>query len=358
MAKRGGKGKLPKGVYTRDGSPVLWGRVQIGKREHRRSLRTTDPEQAKDKLARWSVELQRLAEGGVETWRDAVIRWDREVLPTSVKPSVRRRYLASIAMLTPTFDKLRLSQINTRLVADYVSSRSNVVSNATIRRDITALSRMLSACCAWGWIDTNPAKAFDRSIVKEPKRVFQPPTPEELETLIKYAPAGMIPILHALDVTGARLKEITHLQRHAIDWQARTITLTETKTKPRTVDFSTPGGDVTGILAAAIPHVRSPYVFRNRDGEPYKQMSTNFQAVLGNAIFEEAQAGRTLRKFRIHDLRHGFAIRWLRAGGSIYDLKKQLGHSSVSTTEIYLRYLTQSEQVIAKQNRTSVGAQR
>jgi integrase/recombinase XerD len=354
MAKRPGKGRLPKGVYTRGDSDSLWGRVQIDGREYRRSLRTADPEQAKDKLARWSAELQRIADGGAETWRDAVIRWDREVLPTSVKPSVRRRYLASIAMLDAVFGKLKLSQITTRLIADYVSSRSGVVTNATIRRDITALSRLLSACCAWGWIDVNPAKAFDRSVVKEPKRIFEPPSPDELETLLKYAPAGMVPILRALDATGARLDEMAHLQRRAIDWQARTITLTETKTKPRTIDFSTPGGDVTGILAAAVPHVRSPYVFRNRADEPYKQLSTNFQAVMGRAIFEEAAAGRTLRRFRIHDLRHGFAIRWLRRGGSIYDLKDHLGHTTVSTTEIYLRYLTSAEQVVVK-SRTKTG---
>jgi integrase/recombinase XerD len=81
---------------------------------------------------------------------------------------------------------------------------------------------------------------------------------------------------------------------------------------------------------------------------PYKQMSTNFHAVMGRAIFEEASLGRELRRFRIDDLRHGFAVRWLRRGGSIYELKEHLGHTTVSTTEIYLRYLTYEEQTKVK----------
>jgi integrase len=255
--------------------------------------------------------------------------------------------LASIAMLDPVFGQMRLSQINTRAIAGYVSSRSGTVSNATIRRDLTALSRLLAACCAWGWLDTNPARSFDRSIVAEPKRVFQPPSPEEFEILLRYAPAAMVPILRALDATGARLEEIAQLQRHAIDWQSRTIALNG-KTGLRTIPFQTVAGDVTPILAAAVPHLRSPYVFRTRDNAPYKQMSTNFQEVVGRAMHGEAKAGRAFRRFRIHDLRHGFAIRWLRAGGSIYDLKDQLGHTSVSTTEIYLRFLSKTEQNVVK----------
>jgi integrase len=344
---RRGKAKHQTGIYTRPGSPSLWGRIQIDGHEHRRSLRTADQEEAGRRYDAWRTEIERLAQGGAETWQDAVVRWSTEVLPSSVKPAVQRRYLASIAMLDPVFGELRLAQITTRTIANYVSSRSGKVSNATIRRDLTALSRLLSACCAWGWLDTNPAKAFDRSICAEPKRVFRPPTPEEFATLLTYAPAGMQPVLRFLDQTGCRLDEGAHLQRHGIDWEKRVITV-HGKTGPRAIAFSTSGGDVTPILAAAVPHVRSPYVFRNRDGQPYKQMSTNYQEVVGRAIYAEAEAGRTFRKFRIHDLRHGFAIRWLRNGGSIYELKDHLGHTTVSTTEIYLRYLTHGEQEQAK----------
>jgi integrase len=353
MPKQRAKRRLPPGVYENGRSPFLWGRCVVGGREYRSSLRTADPEEAGLARARWKAEIEQQAQGSAETWKDAVVRWHREVLPHSVKPSVQRRYMVSIAMLDPIFGDLPLTQITPRRIADYVSSRSNLVSNATIRRDLTALSRLLSACCAWGWLDTNPAKAFDRSICAEPKRVFEPPTPEELQTLLFYAPAGMRAVLRFLNASGCRLHEATHLQRRAIDYDARTITLTDTKTTPRTIAFATFGGDVGPILAGAVVSLRSPYVFRTRDDAPYVQMSTGFQQVMGKAIYGESQAGRALRRFRIHDLRHGFAIRWLRAGGSIYDLKAHLGHTTVSTTEIYLRYLTRQEAELAKRHTES-----
>lgn len=40
-----------------------------------------------------------------------------------------------------------------------------------------------------------------------------------------------------------------------------------------------------------------------------------------------------------HQLRHGHAYEWLRDGGSVMDLKENLGHSSVAVTEVYARWL-------------------
>jgi len=38
-----------------------------------------------------------------------------------------------------------------------------------------------------------------------------------------------------------------------------------------------------------------------------------------------------------HNVRHYFAVSYLRAGGDIYRLSRILGHTSISTTQIYLR---------------------
>jgi integrase/recombinase XerD len=56
---------------------------------------------------------------------------------------------------------------------------------------------------------------------------------------------------------------------------------------------------------------------------------------------------RAAGELRFHDLRHFFAVSYLRAGGNIYDLQKTLGHTSIKTTEIYLDFLTPEEQHIA-----------
>jgi site-specific recombinase XerD len=40
---------------------------------------------------------------------------------------------------------------------------------------------------------------------------------------------------------------------------------------------------------------------------------------------------------RPHNIRHYFAVTFLRAGGDLYRLSRILGHSSISTTQLYLR---------------------
>jgi integrase/recombinase XerD len=48
-------------------------------------------------------------------------------------------------------------------------------------------------------------------------------------------------------------------------------------------------------------------------------------------------------------LRHLYAVESLRAGVSIYRVSQDLGHTSVSTTEIYLAHLTPDEADRARQ---------
>jgi site-specific recombinase XerC len=39
-----------------------------------------------------------------------------------------------------------------------------------------------------------------------------------------------------------------------------------------------------------------------------------------------------------HKLRHTFSINWVQHGGDIESLRRLLGHSSLSTTQIYLNF--------------------
>jgi integrase/recombinase XerD len=59
---------------------------------------------------------------------------------------------------------------------------------------------------------------------------------------------------------------------------------------------------------------------------------------------QSGQKGPDFRRFTFHHLRHTHAVDWLKAGRSVYDLQKRLGHTSIKTTEIYLDYLTPEEQ--------------
>ncbi len=76
---------------------------------------------------------------------------------------------------------------------------------------------------------------------------------------------------------------------------------------------------------------------------PYAGFAVDFGNLMRRTMQIEANAGRPFRLFRVHDLRHCFAIRWLKSGGDIYRLSRHLGNASLKTTELYLRYLTDEE---------------
>lgn len=277
-----------------------------------------------------------------------MVKWATEVLPRSVKPSVAKRYLVSIGQLEQTFGTLRIDQINSARIAQYISLRSATATNATVRRDLTALSRLLSACVSWGWRSDNPARTHDRSIIRERREPITPPTPEMVEKMIAAAPPGMAQTLRLLEQTGMREGEAVTLEASDIDWASRHIRLTRTKTsRPRTLEWVTPGGDA-GLILADAP--RRGILFTASTGAPYQ----NFASNAGRVMRDLAKRDPDFRPFRIHDLRHAFAIRWLRAGGDIYHLSMHLGHTSLKTTEIYLGHLSAREQAVAQNRAQSV----
>lgn len=326
----------PRNLYLR--GKTFWGRVKIAGLEHRGSLRTDNRGEATRRLKAWRTQLEREALGDHDapTFMEAVVKWKQEVLPGAVKPGVATRYLSSIAQFDPIFGRLRMDQIGPRAVAEYVSSRSGLVSNATIQRDLTALSRLLAACVSWGWRTDNPARLYDRSMVKERRDPIALPGDREWNLLLAEAPPGMAEVLRLLDATGFRLLEGLNLAGERVDKGRGQITLTLTKTgRRRVVDWRTPGGDATPLLADAPVAGR---LFRS-----YPNFSSNVGQVMRRIEKAETAAGREFSRFRVHDLRHRFAVRWLKSGGNIYKLSIHLGHTSVKTTEIYLDHLTERE---------------
>ncbi|OUJ06614.1 phage DNA recombinase [Acetobacter malorum] len=157
---------------------------------------------------------------------------------------------------------------------------------------------------------------------------------------MQAAPAGVAGVLGILATTGMRLAEAVNLDRDQVDSRKRQILLTKTKTsRPRAIAWATPGGDATAYLEAG-----------NKEGLLYPSETTqlayaNFSSNVGQVQRRILKENPFFQRFGVHDLRHAFAVRWLKAGGNIYRLARHLGHSSVKVTEQnYLGYLTVEEQ--------------
>jgi integrase/recombinase XerD len=139
--------------------------------------------------------------------------------------------------------------------------------------------------------------------------------------------------------TGMRQGELLTLQWRQIEMNRGVITLDRTKTdSPRAIPLSGPLlSDAARTLSGTPRHPVTPLVFWHGDGLPWLNFSANFKQ----------WRDRNKVGFRFHDLRHFFAVMYLRKGGNIYALQRILGHSSIKTTEIYLDYLTPEERIQA-----------
>lgn len=319
---------------------TFWGRIRIDGVERGRSLRTSDPKEARRRLKGWVLSVERATLGSPDcpTLKEVTIRWADEVLPQAVKPAVAQRYLSSMRQVVGALGNMPIDTITQTTIAGYASARSRVASNATIRRDLTALSRLLACCVAWGIRADNPLKIYDRSLLRERRDPIRPPDPVDVAKVIAAAPPGMARILMLLDQTGMREAEAVTLEGQDIDRLRNQIRLTKTKTnRPRVINQVTPGGNAIAILADA-PTIGP--VFVSGTGRIHRNFASQARAVIARVV----EADPSVRRFRVHDLRHGFAIRALQAGMSIYSLSRHLGHTSVKTTEIYLAYLAESEQ--------------
>lgn len=327
-------------LYKR--ADTWWARVKINGAEVRRSLRTGSRAEAKERAKALIAELQRVAVTGSErhTWRDAVVLWSQTLDSGGVKPSTAKRYQVSARALDARLGKLYLDQITRRVVGEIVSERKTAgASNATIRRDLTAMSRILAVAVASGWTDENPARSWDRSVIKERRETIRPPALAAIEAVAGDAPGRLADLIRFAALTGMRQQEAARLEWRDVDMQAGTVTLVRTKTsRPRVIRLDTPGGNARPVLERVTRSLHGAHVFWHGygAGRPYAQVANRFITVCQRVA--EASNGR-LETFRFHDMRHAFAVRWLQSGGDIYDLSRHLGHSSVKTTEGYLAWV-------------------
>lgn len=259
----------------------------------------------------------------------------------SVKPSVLTRYKLSLKAVRSVMDGQVIEKITTKTIALVVKTRRAAgVTNATIKRDLTAISSVIGYCCAQGWREDNPAKTYDRGVIRERRDPITLPSEEDIAAVVALARPGMAAAIRYAQYTGMREEEV-----FSLEWdQVRDGVSDLSKTKTSRVRAVPNDERAVGTLAGTEKHGTAPWVFYHADGERYKNVASNFRQLMVKAI----RLKKVKRAFRFHDLRHWFAVDFLRKGGNIYILQKHLGHTSIRTTEMYLDFLTPEEQHAAK----------
>lgn len=325
---------MPENLYKRGN--VWWVRVKSNGREHRKSLRTGTLSVARKRAQAFKDDIEARTHDGEKKWEEAVIEWRKQI---EVKESTRERYQISLRNCLPALRGKYLSEIDKPFLAELTAEqRESGLTTATIKRNLTAISSVFDVAEAKDWIDRNPAREFAKRL-KERRDPIVLPREEDIDYVVSRAPGNFASLIRFAQHTGMRLEEVADLTWHQV--RGDVIDLTKTKTNtPRSFEMNDLAG---GTIKGTEKHGEKKHVFWHGEGSRYHNVSSQFRRIIRQCIRAAEKEDRDFRPFRFHDLRHWYAVNYLREGGSIYTLQKILGHASIKTTEIYLKHLTPEE---------------
>lgn len=331
-----------------------YARVQVNGKDVRRSLRTADPRIAKQRL-KAILEQAEDSRAGIappvtHLWEDAVKRW-AGIQMGDLRPATQTRYQTSLGQLHPHFAGRDIAGITTSDVHAYTAARmKGGTSSATVRRDLTVMSRVMRVARRAGWIVANPVPD-EMEEITERREAIRPVPLRLLAKLTRRAPPGFCDLIRFLARTGCRQEEAASLEWPEVKLDAAppTCTFARTKTRsPRVIELSP---QTVRDLRRIGRGSNSPYVFRSPRGDRYQNVAGRFRILARQAAGGQGRPPTVARRaagykppkqaqpFRCHDLRHTYAIRALQRGRPIYQLARHLGHSTVKTTETYAAWL-------------------
>ncbi|AWX33169.1 recombinase XerC [Methanosphaera sp. BMS] len=135
-------------------------------------------------------------------------------------------------------------------------------------------------------------------------------------------------ILTLLYSTGLRVSELIKLKISTIDEKERTIRVRGKGEKDRIVIFD---GNTLDLIHEYLDkrNMDSEYLFLNQEGNT---LSPRYVQLM---IKDYAEKAEITKKVTPHVLRHSFATHLLKNGVDIRAIQQLLGHSNLSTTQIY-----------------------
>ncbi len=182
---------------------------------------------------------------------------------------------------------------------------------------------------------------------KLPQRTVDFLEREELEKLFAAVDKSTIAgkrdyaMFRTLYSTGLRISELTALNREEINLKSREFRVIGKGGKYRIVFLSAEAAEAIVEYLAARKDGLKPVFLNHGRGKGKKSVSTNSEnrrispTMVQYLIRNYARKAGLVKKVTPHKLRHSFATELLKNGADIRSVQEMLGHSSITTTQIY-----------------------
>ena len=242
--------------------------------------------------------------------------------------------------LTKYFENnnVRLEEIIHLFLRDFLRYLSeNGRNNRTLARKATTMKIFFQFCEKNDYLKTNPAShlhspKFDKKLPK----YFSEKEMEELLNIPDLSSKFGIrnrAILELIYSSGLRVSEIASSKIRQIDLQEKLIRIIGKGQKERIVPISSKAK----IAIRNYMNTREQFVSRFTDDSLF--LSKSGKSLSSNEIREILSRYLNLvaktRGYSPHSIRHSFATHLLARGADLKAVQEMLGHSNLSTTEIY-----------------------
>lgn len=215
------------------------------------------------------------------------------------------------------------------------------------RQGISARSRARKISCIRGffrflvergYLDENPADLIDAP--RLPKRIPTYLEPTEVEELLSSADTSTLEgrrdraMFELLYATGLRVSELVGVELDQVDLEMGCVTVMGKGSRERVVPMGIPASrSIMDYMATSRPPLlhgtRSRALFVTRRGGPMTRQQ------FWKIIKKGATRAGIKKHISPHTLRHSFATHLVQNNADLRAVQVMLGHSDISTTEIY-----------------------
>lgn len=245
------------------------------------------------------------------------------------------------------------AQVSPEHLARYLEA-SPKLKPASVARKISAIRQFFKYCCLEEGFEKNPAERLGSPAARRPLPKFLTlaettrlleaaeegiPYPRSKGDALRLRDRAMVFLLYA---TGLRISELVGLSVHDVDLEQGYVRVKGKGEKERIAPFAPQAGEkLAQYLERGRPNLigncRLDYVFVNNGNVEDQRGKPLTRQAFWKLLKELAVHANIERAERIspHVLRHSFATHLLQSGMGLRSLQLLLGHSDLSTTQIY-----------------------
>lgn len=230
-----------------------------------------------------------------------------------------------------------LFQVDSELLKHYLTDCSDRLGNRSKARMLSSLRRFYRYWHRQGKVEHNPLSQLTNPKITKPlpktlseQDVEQLLNAPDLNDLIQYRDKAMLELLYA---TGLRVSELVGLSMPQIHVNQGIIRITGKGGKERLVPM---GEDALDYLQYYIKHIRWQLLGQQQDVVfPSSRGQQMTRQTFWHRIKFYAKVAGISTTLSPHTLRHAFATHLLNHGADLRVVQMLLGHSDLSTTQIY-----------------------